>query len=276
MKLWSWLSFAIAFFMIAIFLYGAIYLDNITETVNTRKSIFPILIYTNSEQTVEELAGYVQQNPVCDSYQIIPPDSLETILIEKYQLTDYKEIAGDYRLPFQVEITVVPLSMKQLARFVADLSTTFSQNVVHYNAKLWEDVDTQVNKLRFYFYILKLVFLCLYIGVLYAVRLSFIQKHQNTISAILASGTPLRKLAKREFLSNLFFWVVSTGCAVVFDFVIRYFQLDKYLMGGVYELISFSDVREFMSLFFDIDLLVMLAVANLVLVTVRRAVFRVS
>jgi len=276
MKLFSWLYFISMVILTIVFVYGAILLDNVVKDVNNRKNIFPILIYTNLEQTLDEISQYLQVNPVCDTYQIVSPDTLETILIQKYNLTDYKEIAGDYRLPYQIEVTVVPLSMNELARFVADLFTTFSDSIIHYNAKLWEDVDIQVNKLRFYFYILKIVFLCLYIGILYGIRLSYIHRHQSTISAIQTSGIPRLKLLKIDLQKNLSFWGLAIATAIIVDFAIRYLHLDQYVFSSNVYLLPITTVKQFIFSYFDIDLLVMLAITNLLLITVQKPMFKKS
>jgi len=273
MKTFSWLYYVNMLLFCIFFLVGALLLDNILDQVNNKKNIFPILIYTNSLDTVEEIIDFIQKSEVCYSHNVIYPDFLESMLIDKYHLTDYKEIAGDYVLPYQVEITVFPLPMKQLALFVNSLITTFKDSIIHYNAKLWDDVDTQASKLRFYFYIMKLILLGLYIFIQFSTRIAFIQKNQNDIRALQKSGIAPGKLNIREFNVNLVFWIIAVATAVIVDFLVNYYDLLPIIIAGFESYKTFEVEKPFIYTYFNIDLLVMLACANLVLVTFQKRMF---
>jgi len=273
MKTFSWLYYVNMVIFSIFFLLGSLMLDNILDQVNNKKNIFPILIYTNSLETVDQIITFIQKSEVYYSHNVIFPDSLEAMLVEKYRLIDYKEIAGDYTLPYQVEITVFPLPMKQLALFVTSLNTTFTDSIIHYNAKLWDDVDTQASKLNLYFYIMKLILLGLYIFIQFSTRIAFIQKNQNNIRALQKSGISAKKLTKREVGANLLFLLIAIVSAAIIDFAINYYDLLTHVVKGYENYKTFLLEKPFLYTYFNIELLVMLAFANLVLITFQKALF---
>jgi hypothetical protein len=212
-----------------IFISGAIYLSNDIFQINETKSHYPILVYTNTLDDAINVINYATDSEVFLAYHITFPDSLESMLIRKYNLVNYHDISSGYSLPYQVEIYIQPHSMDKLALFVSSMTARFSNDIVHYNASLWREIDQQANLRSRYYFILLIVSLLLYVLLMHIYRLRHAMKNVEIIQALKNSGMTPRKLKSKENLQSCMFILISVGFIIVINFIINFFELFAYI-----------------------------------------------
>jgi len=249
---------------VIIFAAGSLFLENYIEDMNQDKSLFPILVYSNTVSDAEEVIDFVKENPIYLTHSITDPDSLESMLISKYNLADYKSISGDYKLPFQIEISVSPYPIVELVLFVNQISAKFNENIVHYNAKLWNDVEMAVERNKRLYLGMQVIFLFFYVFIQLFIRLAFINRYRENFYALVSSGIAFQKLVKKEVVSKLIFLFVSTFSITIVNFILNYFELMSY-SGKVWTTHFY---------YLNPKMVIMFVTANLIIITFQKSLFK--
>lgn len=216
------------FFMI--FFTSSLYIDEFIEGVNIQKSLYPILVYSNTQKEINEIRDFTSDFNIVKKISIINPDSLETYIIEKYKLDTYSEIASGYKLPYQMEIYFNPVDLSQIKLFFISLSETFPDKIIHKNEEMWYDIENRVSILNFNKYILQAIALLSFIILMLFYRMLFINNQRESINAILASGISTDKF-KRRILTMSFLFIIITGIFfILFNLVYNfYYSLHQQL-----------------------------------------------
>ena len=249
---------------VLIFATGSLFFENYIEDMKQDMSLYPILIYTNSVSEAEDVISFIRQNPIYLTHSITDPDYLESMLISKYNLADYKSISGDYRLPFQIELAISPFPMTQIMIFVSQLSARFTDSIIHYNAKLWNDVEMAVERNMRIFLSLQIIFLFFYVFIQLFIRLSFINRYHENFFALANSGIAHKKLIKKEVSLNLIFFTVSIFSIAVLNVIINYFDLVSYV-GRVWTTHFY---------YINPKMIIMFAFANLIVIVFQKSLFK--
>jgi hypothetical protein len=247
-----------------VFIVGSLYLKNSINLIDSDKSNYPILVYSYHPDIVYNIVDFISHSSTVAHYNIVFPDSLENMLIAKYRLTDYKDIRGEFSLPYQVEIFIKPNPIKDLVIFAMSLSSAFPGCIVHYETRQWALVEAEAKKLYRYVLIICIVSLVLYIFIQMMLRYIHILRNRENINAILISGIKTKRLLLAEFLRNLIWFGISTGSIALLNIIVNYFEI----MSSLTMMITPHDY------YMNIDLVVLFAVSNLILLSVHRPLLR--
>ena len=220
----------------AMFIFVSLNLEKNINDINHEKSLFPVLLYTNTLSEANDVLYFVKSSEFYFSHVIINPDSLERFLIEKYNLTNYQEIAGDYRLPYQLELYLMPLDADRMIYFVRSINAFFPNYIIQYNEKLWSDIDFHLSHLRRSLLIIQAVLLISFLIVQGFVRFWFIVKNKQVMSAILNSGITAKALSVKETVTNAVYVIISVFAIVSINVGINYLVADKVSIDTQYVL----------------------------------------
>ena len=249
---------------VLIFATGSLFFENYIEDMKQDKSLYPILVYTNSVTEAEDIINFAKENPIYLDHSITDPDYLESMLISKYNLADYKSISGDYKLPFQIEISISPLPMNQIIIFVSQLSARFTDSIIHYNAKLWNDVEMVVERNMRIFLCMQVIFLSFYVFIQLFIRLSFINKYHENFFALANSGIAHKKLLKKEVSLNFKFIMIALCSITLLNVIINYFDLVSYV-GRVWTTHFY---------YINPKMILMFFFANLIVIIFQKSLFK--
>lgn len=254
----------ILFIFASVFINGSLLLNNFVLNINQEKSIYPILVYTNTLSEANDVLDFVKEHKCYFASEIISPDSLENMLIDKYNLSDYKDIAGDYKLPYQLEISVLPFKTEELLGFVNKIQGFFPNYLLHYNQEIWQNIDQQTNKLKLNIIVMQITALILYMALQFLLRFFLIINYRENISALINSGISLKSLFLKELINKFVFLVIAGFLIITINFLINYINLLTMIST------NYSKVNTFL----DLNLLVYLMMTNMILVFCQRPFFK--
>jgi hypothetical protein len=186
------------------------------------------------------------------------------MLITKYRLTDYKDISGDFSLPYQVEIFIKPNPIKDLVIFAMGLSTAFPGCIVHYETKRWTMVEAEAKKLYRYVLIILIITLVLYICIQMMLRYKHILKNRENINAVCVSGIKANKLMLAELLRNLYWFGISIGAITLLNLIVNYLDILSILTRMITPHVYYLNV----------DIITLFSIATVILLAVQKPLFR--
>ncbi len=243
---------SILFFTIFFLLF--IYSNNFIQDINHQKSIYPILVYANSQKEINQIKEFAESFEIVKSHNIIHPDSLEKNLLQKYNINEYQKISSSYRLPFLFEINLKPYPYLQLMDFYQALTKHFPKYIIHKNEKIWSEIDIKVNNLKDCQKIMSYISLIFYILLMLFIRIVFVSKNETNLKAIYKSGLSIKKLISTQKWYSFYFILIVTIFSVILS-----------LSRSLY----YSHV-----FFVDLNFLVMFFMANLLIVFLNKPFFK--
>ena len=242
-----------------IFIGGSIFLIQHTNFVNQEKSLFPILIYTNTLSEANDVLDAVINHHIYSGFQLTYPELLEKLIFDRYDLNDFIDISNEITLPFLLELNLNPVHSIELNDFINEIKNVFPNYIIHYNEQIWKEIDEQVNKLTIILWIMQFTILLSYLFTQFSYRLSTILKNKEIINAILSSGISPKKLSKKRFYTNFNFLLL------IFIFCIGVNYLASYIF--IFNHFAFSIE------FLNFKLLAIFYVINLTLVVSQKPIF---
>ena len=244
------LVFAFAFCMGVHFVYTYI------SHANYEKTEYPILIYTNTLSEANEVLNSVKDNRNFMAFHLFEPHELTTLLVEKYNLTDYNSLIGDLTLPFLLEIKVRPNKSSDLHTFVNSINHAFPDFIVHYNEFIWKSIDTRVDRLFIIAYIIQALVLITYLSLQLLIRMIYLSNNYETVHAILNSGLTPKKITRIKLFENFMFLTVSSILLLISNYFVNYFMIFKEFEMSWH--------------FFNLEVLLMVFGANLFFALLRK------
>jgi len=241
----------IAFFILAtVFIVGSLYFKNYLQRINHDKSSVPVLIYTNTLSEANDVLEFIITRPLYLSHIINCSDEIESSLIEKYDLGDFRTIAGDFRLPYQLELFLKPTNIRLMVDFVDEISAFFPTYLINYNERFWLDIDKHYRSLYRKVNFMEILYLVAMAFVLIYIRSWYIMKHRNAIDAILLSGVKKKILVFEELKNNSIFLGIAMVSALGIYIIVNSFAIVSYLTD------SFFGREEFINWYFMILMLI--------------------
>ncbi|MCL1826745.1 MAG: hypothetical protein FWG20_01775 [Candidatus Cloacimonetes bacterium] len=226
--LWSQIFFF--FIFVILFITGSILLENYIHRLDREKTKFPILIYSENIDELENIVSLSAGNIAFDSYQIVRPNELKNSLIERYELEDIEEITKDFALPNQLIISVKPVEIELLMLLVLEIGENSPQNIIQYNEQVWREVDKNVERLKKLTIFIQIAVLCMYIFVQTYLRMTSILKQKQLINAIINAGFPSMGIVKINVTNNIMFLLITLLLSGGVNFLINYFGLISYII----------------------------------------------
>jgi len=204
-----------------VFIIGSLYFNNHLNSINQEKSLFPVLIYVNSPSEANDVLGFSMPHKLYMMHNIVSSEELENTLIEKYNLADYRAVAGDFRLPYQLELYLKPANKKEMVDFVNDIAAFFPTYIINYNERIWLDIENHYNSLNENKLIKQMIFLFAMIFVQINIRALYVMKNRTAIDAIALSGIKRRVLILQELKYNTIYLGIAILTIVVLYVIIN-------------------------------------------------------
>jgi len=172
-------------------------------------------------------------------HNIVSSDELENTLIEKYDLADFRAVAGDFRLPYQLELYLKPAPKHEMVDFVNEIAAFFPTYIINYNERIWLDIENHYNSLNENKIIKQMIFLFAMIFVQIYIRAWYIMKNRTAIDAIALSGIKKNVLIIRELKYNFIYLGASILTIIVLYVIINSTGLvsliaDNFLGTGMF------------------------------------------
>jgi len=250
-------------FFSVLFISGSFILQNYLDTNNNRKSLFPILVYTDTEEQAYELITFLNHKEGVQTVTYQTPHELKQMLIIKYSLENVEEIIDDFTLPYQVELTVLPLKAEKLSLLILELSDLYPDFIIQYNQEAWQNIELKNRQLKWSLHIIQIFSLFIYLFIQSHLRILYIIQNKKFINAVVNSGISYRSLSLKNIINNLFFILFSTLIVLMINISLNYFDL---------VVIFFNDFPQHQT-FFDFSIIILLILSNIFLVLVQKPVF---
>jgi len=212
-----------------VFIVGSLYFNNNLNNINQEKSLFPVLIYVNSLSEANDVLNFITPHKLYLSHEMVSSEELERSLIDKYDLVDYRTIAGDFRLPYQLVLYLKSASKDEMVDFVNEIAAFFPTYIINYNERIWLDIENHYNSLNENKLIKQLIYLLAMILVQINIRSWYIMKNKTAIDAVTNSGIKRNILMLREFTYNIVYIGISILTIFVLYIIINSFGLVSFL-----------------------------------------------
>ena len=242
-----------------VFIYGSLYFNDYIVYVNQEKSLFPILIYTNTLSEANDVLDFVSSHEVYSLFNLTYPDSLANLLIDKYGLTDFRRAVRDFTLPFLLEIFINPFEAEKLSSFIYEITSFFPNNIIHYNENIWLEIDLQTARLTKILFTLQIIALALYLSFQLFFRMIIIFKNKESISAIKNSGMTQSKVALKRIQETVTYLFFSTILMIIIAFFLNFFMIYRDFSLSINNL--------------NLNLLIMLFVVNALFVLFQKPIY---
>ncbi|MDD4156650.1 MAG: hypothetical protein PHY08_08775 [Candidatus Cloacimonetes bacterium] len=220
--------FSVVFFSV-LFFANFFFIDFIKQ-IDEQKSIYPILIYANSQKEINQIKDFAESSEIIKTYKMTTPDSLEQSILKKYNLTEYSKIANSYRLPYQLELIVQPVSYENLTKFYNALIKNFPEYIIQKNENVWAEIELKVSLLYKVLYVIKLLILIAYVFFMIFFRMIFIGINRDRLLAIYKSGIQLKRLLKLQRLFSFYFIIISFCMALMIESIWSYSNFNEIVI----------------------------------------------
>ena len=241
------------------FLFYLHFMNDYIDNTNLEKSTYPILVYTDTLNEADDILDYVKDNNAFLNFELTNPQMLSLLLVEKYGLEEFNNIISDIILPYLLEIYLKPDKPVVLEDIIKDLEAFFPNSITQYNDTVWDEIETNVQRLIYLSWAINALLLITYLAAQLYFRMIYFARNAETIKAILNSGISHKKLKNMKAKENFVFLFYSIIITLAIDYA--------YSAYFIFEELGFN------LLFFNLEYITMMVAVNLLFVILK---FRLS